>query len=102
MALNESQLAMLTDEQRERYNKLESLFEHPGWQIVKEFVDASATSQGLRALNAVSWNEHQQATGARLAFTQVANLPEVTYNEFANLAAEALAELEEADEFDYE
>lgn len=102
MALNELQLSLLTDEQRERYNKLESLFEHPGWQIVSEYAQAGVTSQGLRAVNAQSWAEHQQATGARLAFAQVASLPDVTDTEFANLAAEAASIQEEADEIDYE
>jgi hypothetical protein len=102
MALNELQLSLLTDEQRDRYAKLESLFEHPGWDIVKEYAQAGAVSQGQRAMNATSWPEHQQATGARYAFAQVASLPEVTYTEFANLAAEAASVQEEEDEIDYE
>lgn len=102
MALNELQLSLLTDEQRDRYNKLESLFEHPGWKIVEEYAQAGVTSQAQRAMNAQSWPEHQQATGARLAFSQVAQLPDVTHTEFANLAAEAALVREEEDEIDYE
>jgi hypothetical protein len=100
--LNEVQLSLLTDEQRERYAKLEDLFDHPGWEIVKQYAEAGVASQGMRAMNATSWAEHQQATGARLAFQQVAALPEISYNEFASLAAEAAFEQEEADEIDYE
>lgn len=102
MSLNEVQLSLLTDEQRDRYSKLEKLFEHPGWKIVQEYAQAGVTSQGMRAMNAINWNEHQQATGARLAFAQVASLPDVTHTEFANLAAEAALAQEEADEIDYE
>lgn len=102
MALNEVQLSLLTDDQRERYAKLESLFEHPGWQIVQEYAQAGVASQAQRAMNATSWNEHQQATGARLAFSQVAALPDVTHAEFSNLAAEAAMVQAEDDEIDYE
>lgn len=102
MALNELQLSLLTDEQRERYAALESLFEQPGWKIVSEFLTASVTAQSQRALNAGNWNEHQLATGARHAFAQVLHLPEVTEAEFTNLAAEAASNQEDADEIDYE
>jgi len=102
MALNELQLSFLNDEQRDRYNKLEDLFDHPGWKILEEFAQASVTAQAQRALNASNWNEHQLATGARFAFMQMLQLPEVTENEFANLAAQAAAAQEEDDELDYE
>ncbi len=102
MALNEMQLSLLTDEQRDRYASLESLFEHPGWKIVSEFADASVQQQANRALNATNWNEHQLATGARAAFLQIVNLQDVTETEFANLAAQAMASQEEEDEIDYE
>lgn len=102
MALNELQLSLLTDEQRERYSALESLFEHPGWKIVTEYALAGATAQAQRALNASNWNEHQLATGARLAYTQVAGLPEVTDVEFSNIAAEVAATKEDEDELAYE
>lgn len=102
MALNELQLSFLTDEQRERYAALESLFDLPGWKIVSEFLSASVTAQSTRALNATSWNEHQLATGARHAFAQVLHLPEVTEAEFASLAAEAASVTEDDDEGEYE
>lgn len=98
MALNELQLSLLTDQQRERYNKLESLFEHPGWKIVQEFAETSAGSQAERSLNARTWDEHRLATGARMAFAQVANLPVVTENEFSNLAAQQAQAKEETEE----
>lgn len=97
MALNEVQLSLLNDEQRSRYNKLEALFEHPGWKIVEEFAQASAQQQAQRTLNANSWDEHRLATGARMAFAQIAALPEVTENEFANLAAQAAQAQEDSD-----
>jgi hypothetical protein len=102
MALNELQISFLTDEQRERYKQLEEVFNLPGWDILKEFASASISAQAQRALNAQNWNEHQLATGARFAFTQLLNLQEVTENEFANLAAQAAAAEEEDDELDYE
>jgi hypothetical protein len=98
MALNEVQLSLLTDQQRERYSKLESLFEHPGWKIVQEFADTSASAQAQRALEAPNWDQHRLATGARHAFAQVASLQEVTENEFANLAAQSAQAREELDE----
>lgn len=102
MALNELQISFLTDEQRERYSALESLFEQPGWKIVSEFLTASVAAQSARALNATTWNEHQLATGARHAFAQVLQLPEVTETEFANLAAESATNAAEDDEVEYE
>lgn len=100
MQLNETQLALLTTEQRSRYNKLESLFDHPGWKIVQEFADAQAGTQAQRALEAPNWDAHRLATGARLAFAQIAQLPLVTENEFANLAAQHAEQLADAEEDD--
>jgi hypothetical protein len=98
MQLNEVQLSLLTDQQRDRYNKLESLFEHPGWKIVQEFAETSAAAQSQRALEAPNWDQHRLATGARVAFTQIAQLPLVTENEFANLAAQQAQAQEDAEE----
>lgn len=105
MALNESQLAFLTDQQRERYNSLEKLFEHPGWQVVSEFLESSVAEQSNRVINAQNWDTHRLATGARLAFAQILNLPQITEQEFSTLAAQAAtaAEVdEEEDALDYE
>lgn len=102
MALNELQISLLDDQQRERYNALEKLFESPGWKIIQEFAETSAQAQADRALAATDWPTNRTAIGARAAFIQVANLQQITEIEFSNLAAQAAAAQEDEDEIDYE
>lgn len=102
MALNELQISLLTDEQRQRYNALEKLFDSQGWQIVQEFAQTSAEAQAVRALDAQDWASNRTAIGARAAFIQIASLQQITETEFSNLATQAAATQEEEDEIAYE
>jgi hypothetical protein len=76
----------LTPEQQARYKELEKLFTSPGWALFKEFAELEAKMQLDRLVNASSWDQNRLATGARAAYTHVANLQEITELQFSQLA----------------
>lgn len=80
------QLKYLTDDQKERYVTLERTFETKGWVIVEAWAKQRAIEQLERAAYASNWEEHRVATGARLAYEQIANLREDTEKEFTMIA----------------
>lgn len=84
------QLARLNDAEKDRYVKLERMFDTPGWKIVEDWARQNAQQQMLRAAHATSWEQHQMATGARLVYETVASLRDTTEAEFTAKAEEAL------------
>jgi hypothetical protein len=94
--------AHLTPDQQVRYKELEKLFTSPGWALFQEFAALEAQAQLERLISASTWETNRLATGARAAYTHVANLQEITELQFSQLA-EAAREAEEGqDEAEFE
>ena len=89
--MDQNQINALTPGQKERYSKLESLFEHPGWAIVEQWAQLNADEHRDRAAFAQTWDANRVSVGARTAFALVVNLRNATEAEFAQLAADAAA-----------
>lgn len=100
--MDQEQLSYLTDQQKERWQILENLFAHPGWNLIVQFLEIEAENQNIRAANAASWDENRLAVGARAAYAQLAKLAESTEHEFALLAEQAREAALAEDEGDFE
>lgn len=74
---------LLPEAEQDRYMKLERLFMSEGWQLISEWAEAKAQEIILRQANASSWDDHNALRGARLVYTEISNLDEVTEREFA-------------------
>lgn len=96
------QLKLLTDEQRDRYLKLEKLFGMPGWAIMEKWAEGNRDEARDRAASASTWEENRIAVGQRIAFDTFANLRRISEMEFEMLAANNAAEKEEESEDDHE
>lgn len=96
------QLNNLTDDQKDRYVTLERTFDSKGWKIVEAWASVRAQEEFQRAAMAGTWEDHQRATGARMAYEQVAALREATELEFLNLAESNLLNTIEEEELTHE
>lgn len=92
------QLARLDDASKERYVKLERMFDTPGWAIIEEWAKTNAQQQLLQGAYAGTWEANRMAAGARLVYESVASLRESTEAEFVAKAEEALLSSEFEDE----
>lgn len=84
------QLKYLTDDQKDKYVTLERTFDSKGWKIIEVWAQQRAIEEHHRAAMASSWEDHRVATGARLAYEQLANLRDTTELEFTQLAEQAM------------
>lgn len=96
------QLQYLPPDLKDRYSKLEQVFNSPGWALIVEFANTRFIEAQNRQLNAPNWDTAVLNRGAAFAYAAVENLRESTEQEFAAIA-QANAELElQEDEFDHE
>jgi hypothetical protein len=96
------QLNYLTDDQKDRYVTLERTFDSKGWKIVEAWAVQRAQEEFQRAGFAATWEDHQRATGARMAFEQLAALRDATELEFVNLAESNMLNQQEEEELNHE
>lgn len=83
------QLKLLSPEQKDKYMRLERLFEQPGWDDIERWALVNRMASAERQLNAQNWDQNRVAHGARLAFEMLENLKAATEHEFEALAADA-------------
>lgn len=69
---------MLTEDQKAYYMLYESLFEHPGWDILlREFIQPELEDLPTRAFeNSKNFPELMQARGKLRAYEEFASIPE--------------------------
>jgi len=89
----------LTEEEKERWHKLRSVFESDGWPLIKEWAQGQVTLATISGANAVSWDVNRVAYGTRLAWEEVANFEDRVANEYAAVA-EQRAEAALEDDYD--
>lgn len=84
--MDTDKLKHLTDEQKDRFFKLERLFESPGWALVQEWAQAQRENVTSRLISANTWEQNRLMSGARSAFMLLENLQNATEAEFEALA----------------
>lgn len=84
--LDLDQLMYLTDEDKNRYSKLETLFAQEGWQLLVELAQKLAVEAHNRAANAASWDQNRVNLGLRMAYEHIATIEQATHNEYIELA----------------
>jgi diphthamide synthase subunit DPH2 len=96
------QLKYLTDDQKDKYLAYEKVFDQKGWGFILGWLQGQIQEQAVRAINASSWDDHRVATGARIAYEQLASLRESVEAEFIARAEENMLNAKEDDELEYE
>ena len=100
--MNTEQIKHLPDELKDRWRKLEKVFDSQGWALIEELAQQRRDDARNRQLNANTWDIALVHRGVALAYNELANLREVTEHEFAAISA-ANAEVEALqDEIDHE
>ena len=98
-------LQNLTDDQKDRYMKLERLLESDGWLLIKEWLESQALVAKDRVTFANTWEENRRAFGNMEVYYQLANLAEEVENQFTALAQDNKYSKEvpaDFDEIEYE
>lgn len=93
--MDQEQLNYLTPQQRERYLKMQSLFEQPGWAIVQEWAQVNIKDALERGANSHSWEANRIAWGERLVYEILAQMEDINEREYTTLADQNRAEAEE-------
>lgn len=75
-------LKFLSDEDKERYMKLERLWSQPGWELVVELARQLAEAHKNRATFANTWEQNRLALGSALAYDHISRLQELTEAEY--------------------
>jgi hypothetical protein len=96
------QIKYLSNEEKDRYAKLERLFSSDGWTLVEEWAKQLHSDATARVLSATSWDVNRVFTGARAAYNEVATLREATEEQFVQMAeaARAAAVIEEESKYE--
>jgi hypothetical protein len=89
MDLDLEVIKYLDDSAKNRYAKLERLFDSDGWKICVKLFGELAEMAKDRAANAQTWEDNRFAAGQRYAYTHFTKLEDVTEAEFQKLADEA-------------
>jgi hypothetical protein len=96
-------LRWLNDEEKQRFVALEHLFESDGWRLyIKPQLAASIERFKEAGANARTWEENQQALGARLFAEELHNLEQGFFNTLANAAQERREAVAAEDEEEFE
>lgn len=98
-------IKFLDDGAKNRYAKLERLFDSDGWKIVMKLAEELSAMSMERAANAQTWEDNRFAAGQRFAYTHFTRLEDVTEAEFQKLADDARAlasKVDDEDDEDYE
>jgi hypothetical protein len=96
------QIKFLDDGQKDRYMKLQRVFESDGWALIEQQMRNAAAAATDRILNAQTWDQSNLNRGARFVYNEVATLRETTDIEFAQLAAAQAATQEVQNEIEFE
>jgi hypothetical protein len=86
------QLQALSDAQKDRYQALGRLFEHPSYKFLMEWAQLNVAECTTRELNAPNWDFLLLQRGARMAYQNLVNLESITEAEFEVYANDALEE----------
>lgn len=90
-------LQNLTDDQKNRYMKMEQLLESDGWALLQQWLQGQAEAAQGRATYAQTWEDNRVAVGQMYVYTQLADLNDAVHAEFTELArqnAESVAQNE--------
>lgn len=85
-------MAYLSDEERDRFVKLQETFETDGWRLIVAYANQKVVYHGVEGSNASSWEKVNENRGAREAWNQVARLADEFMNAFEAAAQSAKAE----------
>lgn len=96
------QIKYLDDGMKNRYAKLERLFDSDGWKLVMLLCAEWSEQSKERAASAQTWEDNRFAAGQRMAYFHLTKLEEATEREFIQLAEEAKAKTETADAEEFE
>lgn len=91
-------MSYLSDAERDRFVKFQETFESAGWPLVVQIAQAKVTYYVVAASNAKTWEEVNEARGARKAWEEVAAFADECMNSFANSAQLAKEDATEAPE----
>lgn len=100
--LDMKQLSVLTDDEKERYVKAETLFESEHWHVIKTMAEEQSEQALVRGANAQTWDDNRVALGQRLVWEYIATLNETYENEFSQQADARLLAKQSQNEVDYE
>ena len=84
--LDLQEIQNLNDGDKDRYLKMERLFEQPGWKLLTEWAELNEKAQKERAAFAQSWEENRISIGKTLVYQTVANFPSIIEAEYRDLA----------------
>lgn len=96
------QLKYLPPALKDRFNKLEAVFNMPGWALIVEFAKQRAEEARTRQLHAQNWDTALLNRGAAYAFGMLETLQETTENEFSAIAAANAERAQLEDEAEHE
>jgi hypothetical protein len=96
------QLALLDDDSKDHYVKLERMFDTQGWAVIEEWARVNSEAQFQRAAFAGSWEENRIALGARMVYEQIRTMRDSTEAEFAAKAEQAVLNTVFEDEVEHE
>jgi spore maturation protein CgeB len=96
------QIKYLPDPLKDRYAKLERVFQSDGWALVVDFAKQRATEAQARIVNASTWEDVLLNRGRLQVYAELATLNDTTEAEFAQLAENAKAQTEQEDETKFE
>jgi hypothetical protein len=100
--MNLEQIKNLPDGMKDRYSKLEAIFNSPGWDLVIEWAKARREGAEQRQLHASVWDHVLVNRGAGFAYAELETLRDTTEAEFAALAEAEAERLLQEDEFEHE
>lgn len=96
------QIKYLPDPAKDRFAKLERVFQSDGWPLIVEFAKQRAVEAQQRILSAGSWDEVVLYRGRLQVYAELATLAETTEQEFAQIAETNKAAAEQDDEVKFE
>lgn len=96
--LDQDEIVLLTDVEKETLNVLEKLVATPGWAIVQKWASINADEQLGYLINASSWEQNRLAWAARFVYMQLANFEQVMTSDFKLKALNRKAEIIEKEE----
>lgn len=100
--MEQEDLVVLDYQAQELYMAYQRKFESEDWKQTVEWAKERAATNAVRQLAAKSWDDVNQAKGARNAFEEIIDLESATENHFLNLVAEARASALAVDEGEHE
>lgn len=100
--MNLEQIKHLPDDAKERFRKLESVFNSPGWDLVMEWAKTRRTEAQNRQLSAGTWDHALINRGAGYAYAELESIREVTEAEFAAIAEQNAELALQENEAEYE